>query len=175
MHLIRSSKPAVEKPFIRTRRSYEVPHYRLERGKRYINGKFVGICGPKNKVNGVEQKALREAEAKARKMPSPVEELPFDFDSFTLLPGRVLLKRPPQITQIGGIDLPPENYASEPFFYVVKVAPNVTCCQPGDRVIFGKNHNPKQVRCGRPLHIARESGIAAVYLARRISIAQILR
>lgn len=176
MHIPKAKfKPRKDKPFIPIHSHWEVPEYRRLRGKRYdTSGKFVGLTGRQNRPDPIEREAVKLAQRAAKKMAPPVEYEGFKLESLTLLPGRILLKRPKQITEINGLELPRSQVRSEPYFYVIKVAPDVTGVAPCDRVVIGKGHKPKDVRIGRPLYIARASHVVATIEGASISLAEIL-
>jgi hypothetical protein len=175
MHLLKH-KPKKEKPFIPIRHIFEVPEFRRLHGRRYDkDGKFVCVTGLKNQINEIEQRAVIAAKKAGRKKGKPIEHGKFDVTTFTPARNRVLLKRPPQITEEKGVQLPEEHYRSQPWFYVVRIGPEVTVCKPGDRVIIQKKHRAVPVWIDAPFHFVRETGIAAIVDGPPISLAAIIR
>lgn len=176
MHLLKHTKTPKDRPAVPIRTIWEIPSFRRERGKRYDkNGKFVCNTGLKHRPDPRVAKAIKDAVAAARKLPMPVEVVDFDLSTFTPLAGRILLKRPPAVKTEGGVQLPEGKERSESWFYVVKTGPGVTLCAPGDRVVMNRNHRPKPVRLGKPFHIGRESGVAAIVDGPLISVAEIIQ
>ena len=161
MHLLKHNKPAKPAPLVPIISHWKVPFHRRLRGKRYnAQGEFIGETGPQRFTDSSLKKLVTAAHAAAAALPPPVEGGGFDLATFTPLAGRILLKRPPQITEDNGIALPENKWKSEPWFFVVKVGPRVSNCGPGDRVIFSRGHKPKQVRFGHTFYLGRASAVA---------------
>lgn len=164
MHLLKHSKSEKPKPIVPIISHWKVPGVRKMRGRRYNSrGEDIGPCGPPKPIPDVrERNNVLRARREAAKLPPPVETAGFDLRNYTPLTGRILCKRPPQITEVKGIKLRDDQAISEDWFYVVKVGPGVTVCQPGDRVVFGRKSKPKPVRIGQPFHLGRMTAVVAL-------------
>jgi hypothetical protein len=164
MHLLRyPTKTPKPKPFIPIHSHWEVPEYRRLRGRRYdAAGKFLYETGAKKRADPIEREAVLAAQREAKRKPAPVERAAFSLDSLTLMRGRILLARPPQITEEKGVRLPENKVRSQPYFNVVKVAPDVTVCRPGDRIVLQKGHKPKDVRLQGTKYIALAVHVVAL-------------
>lgn len=160
MNILKSSKRAEAKPFIPTVEHWAVPGHRKVRNKRYNSrGEFIGYSKPAPVIDTVDVANVKKAVEAAKSMPAPQEFKPFDIATFSPMPGRLLVKRPPPITHVGGIELPAKDQKSQPYFVVVKVGDRVLVCKPGDKVVFSRGHNPKPVRLGAPYHIGSAAAI----------------
>ena len=164
MHLIKRTKDPKPQPLIPIISHHFKSPWKKVRGKRYnAKGELVCETGPKRTPDALARQNLLAEQAKAAALPPPPQDTEtFDLSHYRPLPGRILLKRPPQITEDNGVALPEKLYRSESWFWVVKVGDRVTACRPGDRVMFAKNHRPKSVRIGEPFHLGYETGIAAL-------------
>jgi len=162
MHLLKHKTPK-DKPFINVHSHWEVPEYRRLRGRRYnADGKFIGVTGLKNRFSESEQRAVRAAAKAASKLPPPRDTDGFDLRAFTPLTGRVLVRRPPPITEEKGVKLPETKWRSPQHFEVVAVGPGVLCCQAGDHVVFQKGHRPKELWLGTKFYMGRAACVAAI-------------
>lgn len=158
MHVIQRTKAPESRPFIPVTENWAIPGHRKTRQKRYnAKGEFIGWSKPAPVIDPTEAARVKQAQADAAKIPLPEEAKAFDLATFRPLEGRILLKRPPQITEENGVALPEKLYRSQPYFIVVAVGAGVVECVPGDRAIFYKNHRPKPVRFGhgQNYHIGR--------------------
>ncbi len=165
MNILKSRKREESRPFIPTVSHTLIPGYRKTRNRRYnADGKFIGWSKPKPLVDPQEVAKMKKVIAAAKRLPMPEEAKPFDLADFRPLPGRILLKRPPQITEERGVRLPEKQWRSQPYFVVVKVGEGVESCTAGDRVVFGKTHHPKPVRLGHGLayHIGKDQYVAGI-------------
>lgn len=165
MHFLKH-KEAKPKPFITTTEIFAVPGHRRVRNKRYnAKGEFIGYSKPRPVIDTTDVANVKKALAEAKGKPMPAEAKPFDLSTFRPLPGRLLLKRPPPITHVGGIELAPADQKSQPYFDVVMIGAGVTVCRPGDKVVIKKSHNPKPVRLGHGnnFHIGLASNVVAIW------------
>lgn len=164
MHLLKHTKKEKPKPLVPIVSHFKVPYFRKMRGRRFnAAGDEIGASGPPKPVPDVrERENLLKQQSAAAAMPPPVDSAPFTLDNYRPLPGRVLLKRPPQITHENGVLLPEKHWRSQSWFFVVKVGSGVTICQPGDRVIFDKRGLPKPVRLGAPYHLGKAKKIISI-------------
>lgn len=169
-------KAKAPRPFIPIHSHWEVPEFRRLRGIRYnSDGKAIAKTGLKNTINAVEQKALIQATKKAARMGPPAEGDSVTLESFTPLPGRILLRRPPPVTKAGGLELPEDKWHSEPFFYVVKVGPGCSFCEPLQRVVLKRRHKPKEFWMGKKFYMGRERDVVALINGPAITLAEILQ
>lgn len=165
MHLLQSSKPKKAQPIVPIVSHWKVPGIRKMRGKRFnVAGVCIGTCGPRKPYpDPAVERAIKEAHAAAAKMPRPVEGGGFDLQRFLPLPNRILVIRGPEIKEAKGIALPEDKWRHEQYYIVVRIGPNITDCQVGDRVIFQQKHKPKSVRLGpKTFYIGRETALVAI-------------
>lgn len=67
------------------------------------------------------------------------------------------------ITHDGAIALPESQWRHETGWVVVSVGDTVTACHPGERILFHKQHRPKEVWLGgRKFYIGRETAVVAI-------------
>lgn len=166
MHLLKHSKPVKAAPIVPIVSRWKIPFYRKMRGKRFnAAGKYIGPSGPrKPHPDPLVERAIKEAHAAAAKLPRPVEGGGFDLRRFTPLPNRILVIRGPEIKEEKGIALPENKWRHEQYYIVVRIGPDITDCQVGDRVIFQKKHKPKSVRLGpKTFYIGRETALVAIW------------
>lgn len=176
MHVITRHRDPKPKPFLDGITHHYQPSYRRLRGKRYNGkGECIGVTGRRHTIEPREVAALKAAEARARLLPPiPHDSGTTSYRNFRPLPGRVLVMRPPQITVENGVTLPESMWRHPQHFIVVAVGAGVTCCLPGESVIFQKNHRPKEAWMIRKFYLGRETGVAAVLDVPTISVEEVL-
>lgn len=164
MHVLKHGKTPKPAPVVPILSHFKVPHHRRLRGRRYdANGKFMYETGPKRTIDVAAQRALRDAYAAAAKMPRPEEGGAFDLNRYHPLPGKVLLKRGPLITEEKGVAIPEDQQRFVSWWFVIRVGANVVNCDVGDRVVLQKKHKPKQARLGEGrFHIARDACVVGI-------------
>lgn len=148
MHLLKH-KAEKAKPLVPIISQWAVPGVRKMRGRRYRDGVDVGPCGPPKPVPDVAAiQAVKKAYADAAKKGRPTEGGGFDIKTLKLTRGRVLVTRGKLIKEEGGIALPENQWRSAPGWIVLRVAPDVTCCGVGDRVLLQAKHKVQPVDLG---------------------------
>jgi hypothetical protein len=143
MHLIknRDKKPEPLVPIV-SRSS--VPAFRKLRGKRYNSkGEFIGNTGTKKFIDEREVARVKQAMAEAKPVLEPEVAL---MDRYRPMPGKLLLRRAPMVTSIGGVAIPDDQQKPGLGFIVVKVGDGVDGIAPGDRVVVNHAAPPRRIR-----------------------------
>src|SRR5690348_2114091 len=104
MNILKSQKKEAPKPLVPIVSHFKVPYYRKMRGKRFnARGEFIGPAGPRKPVPDVrDRENLRRAARAAALLPKPEDSDGFDLRVCRLMSGKVLVKRPPPITEEKG-------------------------------------------------------------------------
>jgi hypothetical protein len=161
---ILKSKPVSQAPFIRTESQWAIPGHRKTRNKRFAaDNRFLGYSKPLPVVDPQEAKRVREAQQKGAKLGAPADNQIPDISRYTPMPHHLIVKRGPPIKVVDGVTLPEDKWRHEKHFYVVRVGPDVTACQPGDRVLFGRGVRTKEFFLGTAkFYVAREEAVVGL-------------
>lgn len=113
---------------------------------RYVKGKLVADPLPDRVPDARDRQKLQDKIADVLSRPMPVEGEVFNFETFSPMPDRVLLRVGAEVAQVGAIHIP-ENHRSRGNGMVVVLAGQYFReeFKPGDFVILDKNAHQRPV------------------------------